>query len=333
MSAGLGSPATRSLLLAGIHPSTVGRLKGSDTPREQLLLDLYTLNEIERLADGTVPLLTWLENAEAEANPRIEAGIFKAAQKEVAARNDTYPAILPPSAEASQQVRSAPVGATMVYLTQQQIHELIEAIIAAQIDYSTMRPALLAGIDFGWLSALPAVSGLSATAQLNTDLARLNGAGRLLDGTAPLEIWLRNAIQFTAGTEESKVFQRALDARIGTPPPVETPGPDPVFSRYLDSLNDLARIDDYGKGKIQAGRWAEAAAVYRKFVSLARAGPRKSWAYGLEQLGICLWNGGDQAAAKGYWRDSKSIRSQHAPGDLEEFRIRLVKYGMNLDDL
>jgi len=99
----------------------------------------------------------------------------------------------------------------VAYFTQQQIQELINAMIAAQLDYGTMRPALLAGINFRWLSTLPALFGLPAIAQLNTDLARLNGTERLSDGTAPLEIWLRNAALFTAGTEESKVFQRALD--------------------------------------------------------------------------------------------------------------------------
>lgn len=47
--------------------------------------------------------------------------------------------------------------------------------------------------------------------QLLTDLPRLNSTERLLDGTVPLEQWLRQAIRLGGLDKRTMVFQRALD--------------------------------------------------------------------------------------------------------------------------
>jgi V8-like Glu-specific endopeptidase len=47
--------------------------------------------------------------------------------------------------------------------------------------------------------------------QLLTDLSRLNQTERLLDGTVPLEQWLRQAFRLSGLDERAVIFQRALD--------------------------------------------------------------------------------------------------------------------------
>src|SRR5262249_32451139 len=49
------------------------------------------------------------------------------------------------------------------------------------------------------------------TGQLLMDLSKLNRTERLLDGTVPLEQWLRQAIRLAGLDERALVFQHALD--------------------------------------------------------------------------------------------------------------------------
>lgn len=100
----------------------------------------------------------------------------------------------------------------MEYFTTQQLDEFINALVSAQINYGVAKPAFTANIDPFWLGAiLPDTLGMPPIAQLNIDLSKLNKTARLADGTVPFQIWLRNAALMTTGTEQNKVFQRALD--------------------------------------------------------------------------------------------------------------------------
>jgi endonuclease G len=95
MSAGVGSPEKRDLLLAGIDRRITGGLKIFTGPRDQLYGDLVALNSIERVADGSVPLLIWLDNAEDLAKPLQQAAVFAAARREVAERTEVHSVIAP----------------------------------------------------------------------------------------------------------------------------------------------------------------------------------------------------------------------------------------------
>ena len=53
----------RMLLLEGIPRSFVAQLAVTPVPAVQLQTDLGTFNNVERLADGTVPMEVWLRNA------------------------------------------------------------------------------------------------------------------------------------------------------------------------------------------------------------------------------------------------------------------------------
>jgi hypothetical protein len=66
----------RKALLGGLDAAFVASLQTAPDPSSQIFRDLCTLNAIERLADGTVPLKTWLENAVALAGPREETTVL-----------------------------------------------------------------------------------------------------------------------------------------------------------------------------------------------------------------------------------------------------------------
>lgn len=74
-SAGLAD--SRSALLLGIPQDLVAILPKATSPRDQILGDLDTLNTVNALADGSVPILRWLMNAAELARPRGRADVFK----------------------------------------------------------------------------------------------------------------------------------------------------------------------------------------------------------------------------------------------------------------
>jgi hypothetical protein len=84
----------------------------------------------------------------------------------------------------------------------------IAEICEATVSLGLGRAALLVGIN----SALVARLDIAANPkeQLLLDLHALNRAGRLTDGTDPLEVWLRNAEMLSTPLQESRVFARHL---------------------------------------------------------------------------------------------------------------------------
>jgi class 3 adenylate cyclase len=76
---GTGLTAHRDTLLAGIAPSFVAGLPINPSPAAQILTDLHTLNSIETLADGTVPLRSWLMSALTLTSSRSESAAFQRA--------------------------------------------------------------------------------------------------------------------------------------------------------------------------------------------------------------------------------------------------------------
>src|SRR5262245_58465587 len=72
---------SRRPLLAGIDPTVVAEIPNAESAAAQILNDLDALNSTAAPADGTPPLLTWLENAVALVGPRQQAAIFEEALK------------------------------------------------------------------------------------------------------------------------------------------------------------------------------------------------------------------------------------------------------------
>lgn len=65
---------SRPPLLAGLPLELAHGIPAGNSPKEQILLDLFALNQLRaRLPDGQVPLQCWLKNAIVLAEPRCEA--------------------------------------------------------------------------------------------------------------------------------------------------------------------------------------------------------------------------------------------------------------------
>lgn len=73
----VGLVESRLALLAGIPDATVASLLTTQTPGTQVLLDLDSLNKLGALGDGSVPLIRWLNNAVALADPRKQVAVFR----------------------------------------------------------------------------------------------------------------------------------------------------------------------------------------------------------------------------------------------------------------
>jgi hypothetical protein len=75
LDAGLGN--NRDVLLSGIAEDFRATLRDPGASSSAILTDLHALNAAGRLNDGSVPLLLWLQNAEAIARAREESAIFR----------------------------------------------------------------------------------------------------------------------------------------------------------------------------------------------------------------------------------------------------------------
>jgi nucleoside phosphorylase len=74
-----GLAGSRAALLGSIHSTFVAGLPDAPNPAAQLLLDLSTMNDVGVLADGSVPLRSWLSAAKQLAGPRRESSVFAGA--------------------------------------------------------------------------------------------------------------------------------------------------------------------------------------------------------------------------------------------------------------
>jgi hypothetical protein len=79
----------RRALLGGIDAVFVAGLPTAPDPGGQIFSDLHLLNAVERLADGTVPLKIWLENALTLAGQRVEVDVILAALEVTRSREAT----------------------------------------------------------------------------------------------------------------------------------------------------------------------------------------------------------------------------------------------------
>ena len=74
-----GLASSRDALLVGVSPAIVASLSKDGAPADQVLRDLGLLNAVGTLSDRTVPLATWLKNADRLAGHRPEAEVFRRA--------------------------------------------------------------------------------------------------------------------------------------------------------------------------------------------------------------------------------------------------------------
>ncbi|MFD8413654.1 trypsin-like peptidase domain-containing protein [Streptomyces sp. NPDC059650] len=95
------------------------------------------------------------------------------------------------------------------YLTSDEVFKLSEAALEAGLADPAVRPLLFSGIMPRYRAVLPMLA--APAMQVQSDLDQMNQVERLVDGTVPLETWLRNAVAQTVQAGPRAVFQRALD--------------------------------------------------------------------------------------------------------------------------
>ncbi|MFF0622628.1 trypsin-like peptidase domain-containing protein [Streptomyces sp. NPDC004296] len=129
------------------------------------------------------------------------------------------------------------------YLSQDEILRLRDAALESGLTDPTVRPLLLDGIMPKYRGTLPMLA--APMRQLHSDLAQMNQVERLVDGSVPLEIWLRNAVAQTTEAEPLKVFQRALDEvarHAGGEPDVLADRPAPELKEQIVHRDDTVPI-------------------------------------------------------------------------------------------
>jgi endonuclease G len=95
--AGLTDQPRRDYLLSSIDRMVALNLNVIPVPQLQLRSDLVSLNGIERLADGSVPLQLWLRQASTLAAGRTEDAVFRRYQEKVAVEASGQPALPDPA--------------------------------------------------------------------------------------------------------------------------------------------------------------------------------------------------------------------------------------------
>jgi len=96
------------------------------------------------------------------------------------------------------------------HLTRERISEIKTFLATSNIPYDEqLRSLLLDGINFQYRASLKAFG--NDAFQLSGDLNALNSLERLVDGSIPFEMWLRNAIDELSYRDTANILSRALD--------------------------------------------------------------------------------------------------------------------------
>ncbi|KUL51440.1 hypothetical protein ADL22_06510 [Streptomyces sp. NRRL F-4489] len=130
------------------------------------------------------------------------------------------------------------------YLPPEAILRVRDAALDSGLTDPSVRPLLFDGVLPRYRGTLPILA--APMRQLHSDLAQMNQVERLVDGSVPLEIWLRNAIAQTTEAEPLRVFQEALDEvarRAGGEPDVLPGGAAPEIKEQIVHRDDTVPID------------------------------------------------------------------------------------------
>ncbi|MFI1397222.1 trypsin-like peptidase domain-containing protein [Streptomyces sp. NPDC020681] len=95
------------------------------------------------------------------------------------------------------------------YLTPDEILQVRDAALETGLADPMVRPLLFDGIMPKYRGTLPLLPAPGR--QVHSDLNEMNRVERLVDGSVPLEIWLRNAVAQTTEAAPLALFQRSLD--------------------------------------------------------------------------------------------------------------------------
>ncbi len=96
----------------------------------------------------------------------------------------------------------------MALLTQQEVTELVKALIDSGLDTTGARPALLQFVSKRLVAVIP--GGNIPVAQLMIDIGKMNAVERMADGQVPLQIYLQNADLLLSGSEPQQRVIRTM---------------------------------------------------------------------------------------------------------------------------
>ncbi len=116
-------------------------------------------------------------------------------------------------------------------------HDDILALHSAAITAGLDRDDLLAGVHPHFRASIKRSS--SRSGQLRQDLDAIHSAGPLTDGSQPLVIWLKNAVQHSAGRPEETIFRSALSqVAPDLVDPIERVLPSPMNRTEFSAIVD-----------------------------------------------------------------------------------------------
>ncbi|MFC4611433.1 trypsin-like peptidase domain-containing protein [Streptomyces maoxianensis] len=137
------------------------------------------------------------------------------------------------------------------YLSPDEILQVRDTALETGLADPSVRPLLFDGIMPKYRGTLPLLSAPGQ--QVHSDLNAMNRVERLVDGSVPLEIWLRNAVAQTTEAAPLAVLQRALDdvARsAGGEPDIMAGMPAPEIKEEIVHRDDTVPFDFLRGGEL-----------------------------------------------------------------------------------
>jgi len=161
--ASFSDPHWRPLLFDGVMPEYVATLPVLTAPAMQIDFDLMSLNRLERLVDGTVPLQIWLHNAARHSLDQSRRALFEQAL-DVVTRKATGQPDLGPIADAA---------------------DLNERVVFTDdtVPFDFLACGSVAGRSVGRLTVPPYENGLPKSTPLGTPAYPHGGTGWLITPT------------------------------------------------------------------------------------------------------------------------------------------------------
>jgi hypothetical protein len=246
LSPGIVYGEVRTLLMDSIPPEYVQKLEGFKNHSNQLAGDLISLNSVEHLRNGTVPLEIWLTNAKEQFGERQEAVVFEDALKDMAkgpAEADTE--VIVEGIEALWElIRKDPVAYRAVVFYREVFQKAVWEIDVIG-DYKVMHDALH-NIQLNWPDETVVQMFLSLKPQMLSTL--INHSASLNDTVALL---IRTCFEgHVDGAEaqwidELNLNQKKLDRSIESERKKrDAPNPEPNQPSASNEFSDLPDIEE-----------------------------------------------------------------------------------------
>lgn len=135
------------------------------------------------------------------------------------------------------------------YLAADQLDAVRDAAINQFADQATMRPLLFQYVHRDYVAILPVIP--APAFQITSDLMRMNGVERLVDGSVPLETWLHNAVRLSLEPGPRAVLEKALDTVATSASGEPEMGPAGDVSEVKEEI--IFRDDTLAIGFLAAG--------------------------------------------------------------------------------